>query len=196
MNYISVSCQECKLFFNAIPSEVKRGNGKYCSKTCSKIAVARKQLEKYKEINQPNVECSYCHKMFYKNETEKKNSRSGLHFCCREHKDLAQRIGSGIDDIKPDHYRGKDMASDYRNYYRVRNQLIECQRCGYNKYSSILQIHHIDRNRKNNVMENLIVLCPNCHEEEHYENKDGRYGNKTIPSNQEYSTDQGSSNNS
>jgi len=178
MSYISVSCQECKLFFDAIVSEVKRGNSKYCSRKCSSIAVAKKQKERYEQINEPNVECAYCHMMFYKNETNKKGSRSGLYFCCREHKDLAQRIGSGIDDIKPDHYRGKDMPSEYRKYYKTRNKLIECQRCSYNKCPSILQIHHIDRNRKNNTMENLIALCPNCHEEEHWNNKDGRYGLK------------------
>jgi len=182
MSYISASCQECKLFFNAIASEIKRGNGKYCSKTCSVAAVAKKQIKRYKEINLPNVECAYCHKMFYKNETKKKASQSGLYFCCREHKDLAQRIGSGIDDIKPDHYRGKEVPSEYRKFYKIRNELTKCCRCGYDKYPSILQIHHIDRNRKNNTIDNLIVLCPNCHEEDHLINKDGRYSIKSAPS--------------
>jgi 5-methylcytosine-specific restriction endonuclease McrA len=30
------------------------------------------------------------------------------------------------------------------------------------------QIHHKDRNRENNKMENLLILCPNCHSEFHY----------------------------
>lgn len=175
MSYISVCCQECKLFFNAIASEVKRGNSKYCSRKCSSIAVARKQKERYDQINIPNVKCAYCHIMFYKNETKKKVSLSGLHFCCRKHKDLAQRIGSGIDEIKPNHYKNNDNPKEYRKFFKLRNKITECKRCGYNKHPKILQIHHIDRNRKNNTMENLIVLCPNCHEEEHFLMNDGRY---------------------
>lgn len=176
MSYINVCCQECKLFFNAVASEVKRGNSKYCSRKCSSIAVTRKQKERYEQINTPNVECAYCHIMFYKNETKKKASLSGLYFCCREHKDLAQRIGSGIDQIKPSHYN--KSPTKYREFYSRNADILICARCGYDKCSGILQIHHIDRNRKNNTMENLIVLCPNCHEEDHWQNKDGRYGSK------------------
>jgi 5-methylcytosine-specific restriction endonuclease McrA len=43
----------------------------------------------------------------------------------------------------------------------------KCERCGYNKLE-ILQIHHIDKDRNNNKMENLKLLCPNCHAEEHF----------------------------
>ena len=180
MSYINVCCEECKLFFNAPSGEVKRGNGKYCSRNCSAAAISKKHKKRYEQLNVPNVECAYCNKMFYKNETKKKISRSGLYFCCREHKDLAQRIGSGIDDIKPSHYT--DSPTNYREYYLRNASISSCMRCGYDKYPSILQIHYIDRNRKNTTMENLIVLCPNCHEEDHLINKDGRYSIKSAPS--------------
>lgn len=42
-----------------------------------------------------------------------------------------------------------------------------CQRCGYDK-KEILQVHHKDRNTKNNDQANLEIICPNCHYEEHY----------------------------
>lgn len=48
--------------------------------------------------------------------------------------------------------------------------LKECQKCGYKKYTEILGIHHKDFNRKNNLINNLIVLCPNCHSIEHHKN--------------------------
>lgn len=48
-----------------------------------------------------------------------------------------------------------------------RNMINECQKCGYNKYPEILGVHHIDKNPKNNGLDNLIVLCPNCHSLEH-----------------------------
>lgn len=48
-----------------------------------------------------------------------------------------------------------------------RNLINKCERCGYDKYIKILGVHHIDRNRNNNSIQNLEVLCPNCHSEEH-----------------------------
>ncbi|TSC61896.1 MAG: HNH endonuclease [Parcubacteria group bacterium Gr01-1014_48] len=42
-----------------------------------------------------------------------------------------------------------------------------CERCNYSKYE-ILHVHHKDRNRDNNNLTNLELICPNCHHEEHY----------------------------
>lgn len=44
----------------------------------------------------------------------------------------------------------------------------KCQKCGWseiNKFTAKfpLTIHHIDGNSLNNTIENIIVLCPNCH---------------------------------
>lgn len=36
----------------------------------------------------------------------------------------------------------------------------ECVSCGFKK---IVEVHHLDSNNKNNSMENLVPLCPNCH---------------------------------
>lgn len=43
----------------------------------------------------------------------------------------------------------------------------KCGRCEYSKIE-ILQIHHKDRNRDNNELSNLELICPNCHYEEHF----------------------------
>jgi len=76
--------------------------------------------------------------------------------------------------IKPE-----SAASKYRSTaLSVKEQ--KCERCGYSKYPEILVVHHTDRNRKNGVKENLELLCPNCHEEEHFLNSDGRFTNKLI----------------
>jgi HNH endonuclease len=47
-----------------------------------------------------------------------------------------------------------------------------CALCG-SRGTELLTIHHIDGNRENNVYENTIVLCFNCHERFHQ--------NKGIP---------------
>jgi 5-methylcytosine-specific restriction endonuclease McrA len=74
--------------------------------------------------------------------------------------------------IKPE-----SAASKYRaTALSVKEQ--KCERCGYNRYPEILVVHHLDRNRKNGAKENLELLCPNCHEEVHLLNNDGRFRNK------------------
>ena len=55
----------------------------------------------------------------------------------------------------------------------IRNYLLNkadyrCELCGWNKVNPVtnkvpLEIHHIDGDYENNKLENLLVLCPNCH---------------------------------
>ena len=42
----------------------------------------------------------------------------------------------------------------------------ECEMCGLNEWMNQripLELHHIDGDRYNNELENLQILCPNCH---------------------------------
>ena len=106
------------------------------------------------------LKCSYCNISFIKNRSSLLNSKSGLYFCCRQHKDKAQELESNFPEIRPLHY--KNGRWSYRKkafkHYRAK-----CFSCGYNKNKKILEVHHIDCNRENNKLENLIILCPNCH---------------------------------
>lgn len=45
-----------------------------------------------------------------------------------------------------------------------------CEICHFSLYE-ILEVHHKDRDRSNNSLENLALLCPNCHATEHYVKK-------------------------
>ncbi len=51
---------------------------------------------------------------------------------------------------------------------------IRCSKCGYSKHIGSLQIHHVDGVHQNNNQSNLIVLCANCHFEEHHLHKKKR----------------------
>lgn len=53
----------------------------------------------------------------------------------------------------------------------------KCERCGYSD-ARALDLHHVDRDRKNNVRENLELLCKNCHAIEHHDAGDGPYDGK------------------
>ena len=69
----------------------------------------------------------------------------------------------------------------YRSYLvreKVRRlgYLIKCECCGWDKYIGALHVHHLDRNRKNNDLENISILCPNCHWLIHHLDGDMRNG--------------------
>jgi HNH endonuclease len=72
-------------------------------------------------------------------------------------------------------YRTGGLYDKVKSGQALKTRLLQikgknCERCSYNKYD-ILQIHHIDRNRNNNDLSNLELICPNCHYEEHYLSK-------------------------
>lgn len=156
MSKIKRTCKHCSKEFETEEKYTKRGHGKYCSLSCA---------GKDRPPKKPNVSCAYCDKKFYKSKSKINQSKSGLFFCCREHKDLAQRIG-GIKEIQPDHYGTSGGRNGYRKlafkYYPHK-----CNRCGYDKFSQALQVHHIDEDRNNNELSNLEILCPTCHWEIH-----------------------------
>lgn len=108
--------------------------------------------------------CAYCGKPIDRSSARAKNSKSGLYFCCREHKNLSQRISSGavFDVLRPEHYGVTESRNTYRKnafaYYSN-----ECANCGWNEDPDVLEVHHIDENRSHNKLENLIILCPTCH---------------------------------
>jgi hypothetical protein len=76
---------------------------------------------------------------------------------------------------------GKDI-NNYLREYLLEKVNYRCQKCGWGETNQFtgrvpLQIHHIDGDCTNNLMDNLIVLCPNCHSlTENYgsRNKDSR----------------------
>lgn len=158
MKKIIKQCLYCEQDFKTEQRYVDRGHGKFCSLKCS----ANYQAE-HKPKPKPNVECAYCSKKFYLNASSQKKSKSGLFFCSRTHKNAAQRIG-GIKEIQPSHYG--TSVTDYRGL-ALRELPNQCNRCGYNKFSQALQVHHIDENRDNNELSNLEILCPTCHWEHH-----------------------------
>ena len=166
---IEKPCEECGKLFEAHAREVKRGNGKFCSRKCGGAYNGKKRIAKYKLINTPNVSCAQCGKEFYKKISDQNNSRSGLFFCRRKCKDEAQKIG-GVQGIIPSHYG--TTLTDYRTH-ALRNLPNECSRCSFDSVTEILQVHHKDCDRKNNTIENLEILCPNCHSMEHYATRTG-----------------------
>jgi predicted nucleic acid-binding Zn ribbon protein len=138
----NTTCSVCSKPVYRRPVEIERGRV-FCSKECYGIA-CRKESP-----------CAVCGTPILANKHRKTCSRA----CSNTH-----RTG-----VRYNRGRPKDKVKDQRaaklRVLAVRGQ--KCERCGYDK-KEILNIHHKDRNRKNNDLDNLELLCPNCHAEEHY----------------------------
>ena len=130
---------------------------------CNCPKCSEEQREKRHSEHRAEVTCAYCGKKFTKSNSKLEGSKSGLYFCCREHKDLAQRIESGdkFQTMRPDNYNGS--ITNYR-IQAFRNYSHKCAVCGWDEDEDVLQVHHIDENRLNGQLDNLIILCPTCHQ--------------------------------
>lgn len=67
-----------------------------------------------------------------------------------------------------DGMRGKTSISNHIRrclFEKYESSCAECGWCKVNKYSGKipLEIEHIDGNYLNNLEDNLVLLCPNCH---------------------------------
>ena len=60
-------------------------------------------------------------------------------------------------------------------FNRILNNHPHCELCGIEDWCGkplSFQLHHIDGNNKNNSVDNLQLLCPNCHSQtDTYSNK-------------------------
>jgi len=172
MALIDRACEQCGTAFKAEAKEVNRGYGRFCCQSCS----AKFNGEKRSASLPPDSTCAWCSKPFRRGRT--RPSKTGLYFCCRDHKDAA--LGSGMyPTLQPSHYG--TAKPDYRQiafaHYPAR-----CNRCGYDKYPEVLQVHHRDEDYSNSKTSNLEILCPTCHTEHHFEKGTGIYGdNKGGP---------------
>lgn len=150
---IKIRCLSHDLVFETKYENLRRDNRKhYVCPQCKKEA--REQEKNF-------LTCDFCGAEFLR-QASKTQTKSGFHFCCRECKDKAQSISSGTDfkKIRPKHY-GTSLK-DYRKK-ALRAFVHECAVCGYNEDVDVLEVHHIDEDRDNNSLENLVILCPLCH---------------------------------
>lgn len=103
-----------------------------------------------------------CAKALYRPRTEIRRSK-GRFFCTKScfMSWKNKHILSG-----ENHARWKNGENAYRAIMLRETAVPSCEKCGLRDIR-ILVVHHIDRNRKNNVPGNLKWLCRNCHYLEH-----------------------------
>jgi hypothetical protein len=150
--YNFYSCDNCRKEYKKQKRQAEGSTQEhYCSAIC---------YREHTGVGRTKLVCAHCKKEFSRPLSKIFSSKSGLYFCCREHKDIAQTY---MEELSLAHY--KDRNSDYRTK-AINNYGAICNRCGFNNLKA-LQVHHKDRNRENNSLDNLEVLCANCHSIEH-----------------------------
>ena len=146
---IAVNCRKCAKKFYVKPNRIERGWGKYCSNKCKYISQSTGQI----------VECDSCKKPTYKISGEIKRSKSGKFFCSKTCQTIWR---NSVVFIGNNHSNWKHGESAYRSILlRARTEQL-CAICGSTD-TRTLSVHHMDKNRQNNNISNLLWLCQNCH---------------------------------
>lgn len=78
------------------------------------------------------------------------------------------KLNSNYMDLKTYLNNSKDIQSNKIRIKLLREGYKEakCESCGLTSWLGQeipLEVHHIDGNRHNNIIENFQLLCPNCH---------------------------------
>jgi hypothetical protein len=140
----NVACVICGTKVYRRPFELaNRGGRAYCSSTCYGISCRQEKP------------CTVCSKPILASLRKKTCSRSCAN---KQRKGTSYGLGRPHDKVQLLHTLKAQL---------VKERGAVCGRCSYAQVT-ILQVHHRDRNNANNVTENLELICPNCHCEEHY----------------------------
>jgi len=108
-------------------------------------------------------------------------SKMGIHF--NTHRRIAKKLGcysknqggKGINKKMPTIPLNDILNGKYPDYqtFKLKERLLKegiktnkCEICGINEWNNMTlncELDHIDGNRTNHCLENLRIICPNCH---------------------------------
>lgn len=155
---MEVNCSCCNKVINKKPSHIKKYKNLYCSKECRGIGWSKTVT----------VDCACCGISMNRKPHEVTASKTGRLFCsksCSAKVSNADRGGYGVTQYRVQAF--KELPH-------------ECDICSYSKVPGVLQVHHKDRDRSNNDITNLQILCPTCHAVDHYNNNDGGFWKTSV----------------
>jgi len=178
----TIICHECGKGFWVIPARI--GHARFCSHKCNatfhagKIQFRKKTCPVCREQFDPRIDGGkaqiYCSsdcqiKKGYERFKTPKNKtceQCGGEFSINTGQTYQTRFCSR--QCRIDARPISVCANGFKRAYKRRGIPIDkCDWCGYSEHPEILGFHHKDRNRKNNALDNMALVCPNCHAIEH-----------------------------
>ncbi len=148
-----VKCKICNKDFYAKPRHIRMGWGKYCSRVCSNKGA----------LTGKDVGCGTCGKRIYRSQKELRASKSQNYYCGRSCFAIWKNSHLLIGEK---HVNWKSGVNAYRAIMARADISPICSGCGFED-RRVLVVHHKDKDRQNNHLENLVWLCRNCHYLEH-----------------------------
>lgn len=142
------SCHFCSKTFFRKQSQLAISKRHFCSPKCQYEARKTGKL----------ITCFICGKCVYKKKKDILYSKSGKYFC-------GQRCSNkwlGSQRLAERHPNWVSGEFAYKEILSRQSPHKKCLLCGYKNKEAII-VHHVDQNRKNNKVENLVWLCRNCH---------------------------------
>ncbi len=152
----TIFCDYCRKSFKRKKSQIEKAKKHFCSNQCRYLG-----RKKGKVFN-----CFICGKKTYKSLKNIRLSKSKKFFCNRQcsmqYLNLMQR-----EEKNPNWKGGKSSYKEILPRYIPK---FKCFICDV-RDQRILIVHHADKDRNNNLPDNLIWLCQNCHFLVHHDRK-------------------------
>lgn len=142
-------CHWCKRPFAILDPKHRGHSQPYCSRSCANKSLGTNR--RWSSI------CSWCQQPF-----SRPNSyilKGSLAFCSQTCRGLwtDARASRGEGQMK------------YIRRWLLKTRGSQCETCGYSRLPQILVVHHQAGNGSPNMPNNLKILCPTCHAEDHWE---------------------------
>jgi hypothetical protein len=156
-------CLNCSKDFNSLISEDR----KFCSQSCSAVYInlckGDNKLNEYGIIEKDGELfklCKNCEQSFL---VERKRMSESKKFCSSKcHRNYEEKLR--FQEVE----NNGNVSQKTIKLYLIKKYGNKCMCCAWDKVNPTskkvpIELEHIDGNSENNKLENLKLLCPNCH---------------------------------
>jgi len=153
-------CKHCNIKFDFEKISHKANHARWCDKNPKKEFYIRQNINKAKKSAIQkfgpflyfNVTCNSCGDKFKIQKRKLLFEPDKKYYCSRS---CSSSVGGKRKQEK--------YGFDGKNSYRDKCFKYHDKACVVCKFNLVVDVHHVDGNRKNNIPQNLVPLCPNHH---------------------------------
>ena len=165
---VKFNCLVCLKEFERYKCEARKAVRHYCSEECQKKDQYQRRGKTHHNYTSLTRNCEYCNQEFLTTPSRiKKGNRFCSYICSSNSRS-----------------RKTDNKDTYTYNHRIARQTVDilkhidkCEICGIKPIIKVhndkdeLLVHHKDGNQKNNLIDNLQVICRRCHSRYHINKK-------------------------